>query len=168
VLGNWEREVKKFGPTLKVLMHHGDKRPKGKAFTSALQRQDLVITSYALIQGHERTKAFPGKEWSWMKPKILKTRGEAVTVSAAVAILISDCADWNAGREQASRTVVNFRFSQSRVFRIAPVFFQRFAMPIENMGMRLRCKHCDRSFSPLFCGSKQTAKSFKTCQKSRK
>jgi len=50
VLGNWEREVKKFGPTLKVLMHHGDKRPKGKAFAQAVKGQDLIITSYALIQ----------------------------------------------------------------------------------------------------------------------
>ena len=50
VLGNWEREVKKFGPILKVLMHHGDKRSKGKAFTSAVKSHDLVITSYALIQ----------------------------------------------------------------------------------------------------------------------
>jgi len=57
-----------------------------------------------------------------MKPKILKIR-EAVTVSVAVAILISDCADWNAGREQASRTV-NFRFLNpgylgSRIFSAA-------------------------------------------------
>ena len=50
VLGNWEREVKKFGPILKVLMHHGDKRSKGKAFTSAVKSHDLVVTSYALIQ----------------------------------------------------------------------------------------------------------------------
>ncbi len=50
VLGNWEREVKKFAPTLKVTVHHGDKRPKGKAFLEAVQKQDLVVTSYALIQ----------------------------------------------------------------------------------------------------------------------
>lgn len=49
VLGNWEREVKKFGPTLKVLLHHGDKRPKGKEFIQAVKGHDLVITSYALI-----------------------------------------------------------------------------------------------------------------------
>ncbi|MBD2184365.1 DEAD/DEAH box helicase [Planktothrix sp. FACHB-1355] len=48
VLGNWEREVKKFGPTLKVLVHHGDKRAKGKAFAKAVQDRDLVVTSYAL------------------------------------------------------------------------------------------------------------------------
>ncbi|MGI2906759.1 DEAD/DEAH box helicase [Tolypothrix sp. VBCCA 56010] len=49
VLGNWEREVKKFAPTLKVLQYHGDKRPKGKAFASLAQKQDLVITSYSLV-----------------------------------------------------------------------------------------------------------------------
>ncbi len=49
VLGNWEREVKKFGPTLGVLLHHGDKRPQGKALAKAVQSKQLVITSYALI-----------------------------------------------------------------------------------------------------------------------
>lgn len=49
VLGNWEREVKKFGPTLKVLVHHGEKRAKTKGFASAIKGKDLVITSYALM-----------------------------------------------------------------------------------------------------------------------
>ncbi|MBD0263540.1 MAG: DEAD/DEAH box helicase, partial [Tolypothrix sp. Co-bin9] len=49
VLGNWEREVKKFAPTLKVMQYHGDKRPKGKAFAEAVKKQDLVITSYSLV-----------------------------------------------------------------------------------------------------------------------
>ena len=50
VLGNWEREVKKFAPTLKVMQYHGDKRPKGKAFAEVANRHDLVITSYSLVQ----------------------------------------------------------------------------------------------------------------------
>ena len=49
VLGNWEREVRKFGPTLKVLVHHGDKRAKGKVFATAIKGKDLIITSYALV-----------------------------------------------------------------------------------------------------------------------
>ncbi|MEA5570293.1 DEAD/DEAH box helicase [Calothrix sp. UHCC 0171] len=49
VLGNWEREFKKFAPTLKVLQYHGDKRPKGKAFVTAIKKHDLVITSYSLV-----------------------------------------------------------------------------------------------------------------------
>ena len=50
VLGNWEREVKKFGPSLKVLQHHGDGRPKGKDFAKSVKGKQLVITSYALVQ----------------------------------------------------------------------------------------------------------------------
>lgn len=49
VLGNWEREVKKFGPKLKVMVHHGDKRAKNKAFASVVADKNLVITSYALV-----------------------------------------------------------------------------------------------------------------------
>ncbi len=49
VLGNWEREVKRFGPSLKVLVHHGDKRSQGKAFNKAIAGKHLVITSYSLI-----------------------------------------------------------------------------------------------------------------------
>ena len=49
VLGNWEREVKKFGPTLTAFLYHGDKRPQGKTFAKAVQGKDLVITSYALV-----------------------------------------------------------------------------------------------------------------------
>ncbi len=49
VLGNWEREVKKFGPTLKVLLHHGEKRAKGKAFATAIKGKHLIITSYSLV-----------------------------------------------------------------------------------------------------------------------
>ncbi|HCF26913.1 MAG TPA: ATP-dependent helicase [Cyanobacteria bacterium UBA11049] len=55
VLGNWEREVKKFASPLKVLLYHGDKRPKGKAFEQAVAGKDLVITSYALIHRDVKT-----------------------------------------------------------------------------------------------------------------
>lgn len=61
VLGNWEREVKKFGSTLKVILHHGDKRPKGKAFATAVKGKDLVITSYALI--HRDVKELQSVTW---------------------------------------------------------------------------------------------------------
>jgi SNF2 family DNA or RNA helicase len=49
VLGNWEREVKRFAPSLTTLIHHGDKRPQGKTFAKAAIAHHIVITSYALI-----------------------------------------------------------------------------------------------------------------------
>ncbi|MEM9926206.1 MAG: DEAD/DEAH box helicase [Cyanobacteria bacterium P01_D01_bin.50] len=61
VLGNWEREVKKFGPNLKVLQYHGDKRPKGKAFKSAVKDKNIVITSYSLV--HRDLKSLQDVSW---------------------------------------------------------------------------------------------------------
>ena len=61
VLGNWEREVKKFAPTLKVMIHHGDKRSKGEVFVKEAQKHEVVITSYALI--YRDIKAFESVSW---------------------------------------------------------------------------------------------------------
>ncbi|MEA5537150.1 DEAD/DEAH box helicase [Crocosphaera sp. XPORK-15E] len=61
VLNNWEREVKKFAPTLSTLIHHGDKRSKGKDFIKAVNKENLVITSYALI--YRDLKTFEQIEW---------------------------------------------------------------------------------------------------------
>jgi superfamily II DNA or RNA helicase len=49
VLGNWEREIKRFAPSLKVLLHHGSQRVQGKSFSKALQGKDIVLSSYPLI-----------------------------------------------------------------------------------------------------------------------
>ncbi|MBP5972881.1 DEAD/DEAH box helicase [Brasilonema sp. CT11] len=61
VLGNWEREVNKFAPTLKVMQYHGDKRPKGKTFVEAVNKHDIVITSYPLI--HRDLKSLQSVSW---------------------------------------------------------------------------------------------------------
>lgn len=49
VLGNWEKEVKRFAPDLKTLVYHGDKRPHGAALLKALKSVHLMITSYPLV-----------------------------------------------------------------------------------------------------------------------
>ncbi len=49
VINNWEREVKKFAPKLKTIIHHGDKRSQGKTFIKEVEDKQLVITSYSLI-----------------------------------------------------------------------------------------------------------------------
>ncbi|HEY9659245.1 MAG TPA: DEAD/DEAH box helicase, partial [Allocoleopsis sp.] len=61
VLGNWEREVKRFGPSLKTLVHHGDKRSQGKTFAKAIKDKHLVITSYSLV--HRDVKDLQAVSW---------------------------------------------------------------------------------------------------------
>jgi hypothetical protein len=48
VAGNWEREAERFAPGLRVHLHHGSERLKGREFARAARASDLVITTYAL------------------------------------------------------------------------------------------------------------------------
>ncbi|MEB3100921.1 SNF2-related protein [Ferviditalea candida] len=48
VLGNWQKELQKFAPSLIVYMHYGSKRCKGEEFIQASQAADVVLTSYTL------------------------------------------------------------------------------------------------------------------------
>jgi SNF2 family DNA or RNA helicase len=46
VVANWRREVERFSPGLRILVHHGGSRHEGEAFLHALKGHDIVITSY--------------------------------------------------------------------------------------------------------------------------
>ncbi|MFN3331861.1 MAG: DEAD/DEAH box helicase, partial [Caldilinea sp.] len=46
VVANWRREVERFAPNLRVMVHHGSSRLEGATFLDAVAANDLVITSY--------------------------------------------------------------------------------------------------------------------------
>ncbi len=48
VLGNWQKELERFSPSLRVHLHYGSNRRKGEAFEAAAAQADLVLTSYTL------------------------------------------------------------------------------------------------------------------------
>jgi SNF2 family DNA or RNA helicase len=51
VLGNWQREARRFAPELRVLVHYGsDRLGDPDAFKDVCQRQNMVVTSYALAR----------------------------------------------------------------------------------------------------------------------
>ncbi|NIK66878.1 DEAD/DEAH box helicase [Paenibacillus sp. BK720] len=50
VIGNWQKELEKFAPTLTAYLHYGPKREKGEALQEAVADADIVITSYSLAQ----------------------------------------------------------------------------------------------------------------------
>jgi SNF2 family DNA or RNA helicase len=50
VVGNWKREIQRFAPKLRVLVHHGGDRARGEAFVAAAQEHDVVISSYGLAR----------------------------------------------------------------------------------------------------------------------
>jgi superfamily II DNA or RNA helicase len=61
VVGNWRHELTRFAPNLKVLVHHGAGRNK-EAFAEEAARNDVVISSYALL--HRDEAALASVAWS--------------------------------------------------------------------------------------------------------
>jgi SNF2 family DNA or RNA helicase len=138
VLGNWEREVKKFGPSLKLVVHHGDKRPKGKTFARIVKDKQLVITSYPLIYRDASTF----EEVSWQGIVL----DEAQNIKNPSAKQSQAVRQLKAGfKISLTGTPVENRLSElwSILDFLNPgylgnqQFFQRrFAMPIEKFGDR--------------------------------
>jgi SNF2 family DNA or RNA helicase len=54
VLGNWQKELQRFAPALKVLLHYGPSRLKGEEFKKAAEAADLVLSSYTLAHLDEK------------------------------------------------------------------------------------------------------------------
>ncbi|MDQ0062223.1 SNF2 family DNA or RNA helicase [Paenibacillus harenae] len=47
VLGNWQKEIQRFAPSLGVTLHYGGRRSSGDAFLAQTLQADIVLTSYA-------------------------------------------------------------------------------------------------------------------------
>ncbi|MFL5655046.1 MAG: DEAD/DEAH box helicase [Ktedonobacteraceae bacterium] len=55
VLGNWRKEIERFAPQLRTLVHQGSARLKDKqAFAETCQTHDVVLTSFALARLDEK------------------------------------------------------------------------------------------------------------------
>jgi SNF2 family DNA or RNA helicase len=60
VVGNWHRELGRFAPSLRVLIHHGTRRDKA-GLEKAAGEYDVVISSYSLI--HRDEQQLSAVEW---------------------------------------------------------------------------------------------------------
>ena len=47
---NWKNELKKFTEGMKVYLHHGQKRFSGKKFEEALEKNELILTTYGVLR----------------------------------------------------------------------------------------------------------------------
>lgn len=50
VVTNWEREIRRFSPSLTSIIHQGPTRPRGDAVAAAVEGIDLVLSSYAVVR----------------------------------------------------------------------------------------------------------------------
>ncbi len=61
VVVNWRREVERFAPGMRALVHHGSSRLADEAFAQAVAEHDIVITSY----GTARRDIDMLNRWTW-------------------------------------------------------------------------------------------------------
>ncbi|CAD5968443.1 DEAD/DEAH box helicase [Planktothrix agardhii] len=136
VLGNWEREVKKFSPTLNVIVHHGDKRAKGNNFAKVIQDKNLVITSYPLTFRDQ--KELQGVTWQGLvldeaqniKNPDAKQSKTVRNINASFKIALTGTPVENRLSELWSiMDFLNPGYLGQRLF-----FQRRFAIPIEKYG----------------------------------
>ena len=48
VLGNWQKELERFAPSLKVALYYGAQRPKGEEFIAFSKQYDVILTTYGM------------------------------------------------------------------------------------------------------------------------
>ncbi len=48
IVGNWQKELQRFGPSLNVMIHYGPERLSNETFAEEALKHDIVITTYAL------------------------------------------------------------------------------------------------------------------------
>jgi SNF2 family DNA or RNA helicase len=62
VLGNWQKEIERFAPELRVYLHYGANRLKSEAFAARATEADIVLSSYGL--SHLDFDEFASVTWS--------------------------------------------------------------------------------------------------------
>lgn len=64
IVGNWFHEIKRFGPSLKVMIHHGNSRQTGKEFENAIRSHDIIVTTFSLV--HRDMEEIQSIRWNYV------------------------------------------------------------------------------------------------------
>ena len=151
VVGNWVREVERFAPTLRVLVHHGPDRLHGEAFESAARQRDLVITSYALA--YRDLEDLRRLQWHRLA---LDEAQKIKNPSAASTLAIRSL--WAPHRVALTGTPIENHLSElwsimeilnPGLLGSATEFRDRFAVPIERLADRDRAERLRQMIRPF-------------------
>ena len=136
LVGNWQREAARFAPGLRVHVHHGAERPKGKAFQAVVASSDLVVTTYGLVIRDIDAL----REMSWRR--VVLDEAQAVK-NAATRAAVAVRSLPSARRFAVTGTPVENRlgdlwslmeFANPGLLGQPTSFKERFATPIERRG----------------------------------
>jgi len=136
IVGNWQREAARFAPGLRVHVHHGAERPKGKAFRVVVASCGLVVTTYGLVVRDIDAL----REMSWRRvvlDEAQAVKNAATRAAVAVRSLPSDRRFAVTGTPAENRLGDLWslmEFANPGLLGQPSSFKQRFATPIERRG----------------------------------
>ncbi|WP_395728528.1 SNF2-related protein [Nakamurella sp.] len=136
LVGNWQREAARFTPTLRVHVHHGAERARGKQFSDVVAAADLIVTTYSLAA----RDAADLRRIAWRRVVV----DEAQAIKNAATRQATAIRSLPAGtRIAVTGTPVEnrladlwsiFEFVNPGMLGTATTFKQRYAEPIEKRG----------------------------------
>jgi superfamily II DNA or RNA helicase len=152
VLGNWSRELARFAPGLRALLHHGPGRADGEtAFADAAAAADVVVTSYPLL--HRDEPLLQAVRWATVvldeaqnvKNPAARTSRVARRLPAAHRIALTGTPVEN----RLGELWAIMEFLNPGYLGTAEGFRRRFARPIEKEGDERRAEELRRLVSPF-------------------
>ncbi len=151
VVGNWQREIARFAPALRVMIHRGIDRQTGAQFARAARRHDVVLTSFPLLARDRETLA--AIEWGTLVLDEAQNIKNAATKQAQAARALTA-----AGRVALTGTPVENRLTElwSILTFLNPGYlgseesFRRdFARPIERTGDKAAAERLRKLTGPF-------------------
>lgn len=152
VVSNWERELARFAPNLRVYVHHGATRQR-ENFTAQARQHDVVLSSYALL--HRDLDVLTQVEWSDVILDEAQNIKNPTTKQAQAARKIGEQAEWRAtltGTPVENRLTELwsiFQFLNPDYLGSQNDFYTRFAKPIERMNDADATKRLKSLVSPF-------------------
>ncbi len=151
IVGNWHKELQRFAPSLKVMIHHGHERLSGEAFEAEAKQHDIIITTYSLaLRDKEHLSSI---EWGYVVvDEAQNIKNEAAKQTQAIKKL-------NAHHKIAlTGTPVENRLSElwsimeflnPGYLGSATDFRKKFAIPIERYNDKSRANTLKRVIQPF-------------------
>ncbi|MBI5030507.1 MAG: DEAD/DEAH box helicase [Chloroflexi bacterium] len=152
VVSNWERELARFAPDLRVHIHHGATRKKTEIVKQATQA-DVVLSSYALL--HRDVEQLAQIEWSDVILDEAQNIKNPTTKQAQAARKIGAKAEWRAtltGTPVENRLTELwsiFQFLNPDYLGSQNDFYNRLAKPIERTNDAEATKRLKSLVSPF-------------------
>ena len=151
VLGNWQQEVARFAPSLKLLVHHGVQRRHGKEFQEQVAPCDMVITTYALAS--RDAEDFMLVHWHRLAlDEAQKIKNPSASSTHAIRSIPA------AYRVALTGTPIENRLSElwsimevlnPGLLGTASTFREQFAVPVERLGDSSRASHLRDMIKPF-------------------